>query len=174
MQPARIIVPRDLVVAASRFTSRTLPRQSTLPVIIPYQQLRQPSSIHEDSKPASSHKTRTNTRESWFTRRRRERSSRKRISTLALDRTSSFEGDSSSGQGEPQPYDDSSEAQTRGRMTRRQRRLLVWTVVLSMPVWGREILETVVPGMIGVFIFVAGRIKSGIIWTRSLFPDDGR
>jgi len=52
-------------------------------------------------------------------------------------------------------------------MTPRRRKLLIWTAVLTMPLWGRDIIETVVPGALGVFIFCAGKLKAGVKWLKS-------
>ena len=59
-------------------------------------------------------------------------------------------------------------------MTRRQRRLLLWTALLTMPLWGRDIVETVVPGTLGVLIFIAGNVKKAISWVRSPWGEEKR
>ena len=172
MQSARTTAQRGLVVNA-RATNHSFPQQTKLPLLIQCQS-RHSSFLHEDSIPSSSRKSPNNARESWFARRRRERSTRKKISTLALDHNSAFEADASREQERSRRQDDGSETQPKEWMTRRQRRLLLWSVVLTMPVWGRDIVESVVPGMLGIFILVAGKIKRGIGWMRSLNKDDGR
>lgn len=169
MQPARIIARRDLVATALRPATRTFPQQLVLPTIIHPQQSRR-AFFHDDhTTPSTSRKTQRSARESWFARRKRERSARKKISTLALDHNSAFEADASREQTESQRQEDGNEAdnQSQRRMTRRQRRLLLWTAVLTMPLWGRDIVESVVPGMLGVFILVAGNIKKALKWTWS-------
>lgn len=171
MQSARIIARRGLVVNA-RATNHSFPQQTKLPLLIQCQQFRHSSFLHEDSIPSSTRKSPNNARESWFAKRRRERSTRKKISTLALDHNSAFEADTSREQEQSRRQDDGSETKTKPRMTRRQRRLLLWSAVLTMPVWGRDIVESVVPGMLGIFILVAGKVKRGINWVQSLSKDD--
>lgn len=161
---------RGLVVGA-RATNHSLPQQPRSLLSIRCQSLHS-SFLHKESIPSSSRKSPNNARESWFARRRRERSTRKKISTLALDHNSAFEADTSREQERPRRQDDGRQTQTEGGMTRRQRRLLFWSVVFTMPVWGRDIVESVVPGMLGIFILIAGKIKRGIGWVRSPIKSD--
>lgn len=173
MQSARVVAPRGLFVNA-RTAALSISQQTRLPVLAQCQQLRHSSFLQEDSMPSSSRKSPNNGRESWFAKRRRARSTRKKISTLALDHNSAFETDARKEHEQSQRQDDGGETPTHQKMTRTQRRLLLWSVLLTMPLWGRDIVESVVPGMLGIFILLAGSIKRGVGWMRSLSKDDKR
>lgn len=140
------------------------------------QQSRASSFLNDNSIPSRNRKPQTGTRESWFSRRRKQRNARSKISTLALDPQSmglpKEQAQSQEAAGQSQRQKDGeytqSEYATR-KLNPRTRRVLIWCAVLSMPIWGQDILEAVVPGALGVFLFVASKIKAGVIWIRSPF-----
>lgn len=176
MQMPRIVVRCELVATTLKPATRTFPQHSALATIARGQQSRHSSFLHNDqSTPSSSRKSQKGARESWFARRKKERSARKKISTLALDHNLKVESDKDASREHAQSDQQGRKGQDTGSlMTRRQRRLLLWTAVLTMPLWGRDIVETVVPGMLGVFILVAGKIKRAINWARSPSRADKR
>lgn len=177
MQQVIIRAQGNLLASALRPATRTLPQQLALSTIRRPGPIQFASFLHDD-RSLSSSSNKNQTRESWFTRRKRQRNARKKISTLALDHNSTYEPDARE-PGASQEYQQSQEKDGRGTdtdrlMTRRQRRLLLWTAVLTMPLWGRDIVETVVPGTLGVLIFTAGNVKKAISWARSSWKAEKR
>lgn len=131
--------------------------------IRPIQQ-RNSSFLSDNTTPSPSTQTQHKTKTSWF-RRRKDRTPRSKISTLAIDAQSSSEGVEEESSMKDQSKEEKQNDDTR-LLEPRTRRLLIWTAVLTMPLWGRDILEIVVPGMLGVFIFVADRTRAGVRWVR--------
>lgn len=48
------------------------------------------------------------------------------------------------------------------------RRIVFWSIILLMPVFGRDVMEVIVPALLGTIIYVGGKIKTGIRWARQL------
>ena len=150
---------------------------STCPIS---QQSRASSFLNDNSVASTTRPSQQKSRTSWLSRRRKERNTRSKISTLALDRRSAMfgiEGTLSENAAEDtrdQGNEQEGKQSNPGMLTSRRRRLLMWTAILTMPIWGRDILEAVVPGLIGVIIQTAGNIKAGIHWVRGLSPGKGR
>lgn len=129
---------------------------------------RHSSFLNKDSTSPSSRPVRRLSKESWFTRRRKERTTRKKISTLALDPVNSVFGSFSKTPQHPQE-DQHGSGRNSDLWTRRYRKLLLWSIVLTLPIWGRDLVEAVVPGALGMIIMGAGKIKQGVKRVRSVF-----
>lgn len=100
--------------------------------------------------------------------RRKQEQSRKKISTLALEHNLLlFEHPGRTEKGSQSSEKSNSQGSTQA-VSRRQQRLMLLGIVLLMPIIGRDLIEAVVPGMLGVIIFVAGKIKAGVKLVRSL------
>lgn len=118
---------------------------------------------------------------SWLRRRREERSARSKISTLAAleqqELISQAQELDTTDTGEPssnKQKDNESSRHTSKVLSPRTRRLLLWATLLTMPLWGRDIVEVVVPGTLGIIILVAGKVKSSVQWVSSGFSKSGR
>lgn len=130
-------------------------------------QTRASSFLNDSAAPSRSRRAQSKPRESWFSRKRKAKNSRSKISTLALDPTTAHsEAEQTRSKGareeESEQQDEDSTDNKSQILNPRMRRLLLWGSILTMPIWGRDILETVIPGMLGVFLFVASRIKAGV------------
>lgn len=129
-----------------------------------------PTSRPQQSKP----------RRSFFWQRRDRKEARNRISTLALDpNATNGAGTQEAAYESNQRQQSGSKDETNGGnsryrlMSRNQRNILIFTVVLSIPIIGRDVMEVVVPGLLGTIIFVGSKIKSGIKWVRRIGSGDG-
>ena len=131
-------------------------------------QQRHSSFLNKDTTPTSTRQTQRPVRISWFTRRKRERNVRKKISTLAVEPEDSMFGASNSTQSGSEQGQGKSE-QSSEVLTRRHRKLLIWSVLLTMPLWGRDLVEAVVPGTLGFLILGAGKIKQGVRRIKNAF-----
>lgn len=114
-------------------------------------------------------------RESLVWQRHDRKEPRKRISTLALDPSTIIESElASTRQDSHQGQSSRSEEQGQQRkpadkiFSRNQRRIMLLSTVLLLPVIGRDIMEVVVPGILGTIIFVGGKVKTGIKWVRRI------
>ena len=138
------------------------------------QQTRCASFLNSNSNSSRASKVPNVTRESWWARRRKARNARSKISTLALDSQLLGTILHPAGKGYDESKSsrrdqDSEETQQKSnRLSPQMRRLLILCSILSMPLWGRDVLEAVIPGAIGVIILVAGKIKTAVNWTRSI------
>lgn len=165
-QVLRHISPRALLSAST---------SSYTAVATTLQHTRASSFLNDNSIPSRSRKPQSSTGGSWFSRRRKQRTARSKISTLALDPQMMGlpvkQQDLQDSNDHQKQHDKKGETQPEetAKVSRRTRKLLIWCTVLSMPIWGQDILEAVVPGVLGVVIFVAGKIKSGVVWVRSPF-----
>lgn len=119
-------------------------------------------------------------RRSFFWQRRDRKEARNRISTLALDpnATNAAETQEAAQESYQRQQSGSGDEPNGGKskyrlMSRNQRNILLFTVVLSIPIIGRDVMEVVVPGLLGTIIFVGGRIKSGIKWVRRIGAGNG-
>jgi len=175
MQQAIRRAELNLLTRAVRPTTRNTVQQFVPSRIKQFGPLQSASFLHDD-RSLSSSSSKNQTRESWLTRRKRQRNARKKISTLALDHNSTLEPEAQEAEAnrEHQHSKEKGDRQTGTSrlMTRRQRRLLLWTAVLTMPLWGRDIVQSVVPGSLGVLIFIAGNVKKAISWVRSPWREE--
>lgn len=143
-------------------THNMMPVTDLTPLL--FQQCRFSSIVNDDNVRSTNRLPKSSARESWVARKRKQRSTRKKISTLALEQSpAAFQpvADAES------TRNGSHEQQDRAKrsdqvLTRKQRRLLFWVAILTLPVWGRDVVEAVVPGLLGIFIMVGGKIKAGI------------
>lgn len=129
-----------------------------------------PSSRPQQNKP----------RRAFFWQRRDRKETRNRLSTLALDPHAANEAETQeAAYGSRQKQQSGSKDETTNRksrnrlMSRNQRNILLFTVVLSIPIIGKDVMEVVVPGLLGTIIFVGSKIKSGIKWLRRIGSGTG-
>jgi len=177
-QPSRVTPSTSLLQFSSRLTTPVSSRTS------PLQRCRTSSFLHDNSISSSSRQPQKTTRESYLSRRRRQRNAGSKISTLALDhnpipleaalenvedRNSSR---SESRQEQKEQKDSSNDSSTR-TMSPRSRRLLLLAGLLLFPVVGRDLIEAVIPGLLGVLIFVGGNVKAALKWVKSLSRSGG-
>jgi len=146
---------------------------------IPLELRRNSSSLNDNSIPSTSRQSQKTARKPYFARRRRARNARSKISTLALDRNPmSFEAaqenteDVWSSRQQPQQKQKNSNDDRSRNLSPRSRRLFLLAGVLLLPVLGRDVTEAVVPGLLGVLIFVGGNVKAAIKWVKSLGPEE--
>lgn len=167
----------SMLGAASRgllvHTQTTIPTFYSRAIV---HQTRASSFLNDNSIPSRNRKPQTTVRDSWFARRRKQRNPRSKISTLALDpqmvdiaaeqplQTAQEISEQSRRTDE---QENSGSEKTNTKLSPRARRLIFWCALISMPIWGQDILEAVVPGILGVVIFVASNIKKGISWVKS-------
>lgn len=171
------LIPRRIdtrIVSTNSTLLRTLPCTPIARLTRLYHQ--SSSSQDKAASPAPSSSPRPqqgNKREAlvWQSGKRKE--TRNRISTLALDVNAVTETEeSSTKQGSHQ--DQHSKHNNSGRrpadkiLSRSQRRILLLSCILLLPVIGRDIMEVVVPGVLGTIIFVGSKVKSGIKWVRGI------
>lgn len=117
----------------------------------------------------------------WMKRKREERSARSKISTLAayehqelISQTQYLDSEDTDKPSREKQNNDDTRQRTPKALDARTRRLLLWATLLTIPFWGRDVVEVVVPGTLGIFILVAGKIKSGIQWVHSGFSQSER
>lgn len=151
-----------------------LPHRSPRPAIRLYHQ----SSVTHDKAstpvPSPSPRPQQNKkRESLVWQRGKQKEKRNRISTLAIDPNAIAETEEPGAQHESHHERHGEEEDDAGRrkpadriLSRNQRRILLLSGILLLPVIGRDIMEVVIPGVLGTVIFVGGKIKSGIKWVR--------
>lgn len=166
---------RLLAVPNSTSRSYLLPKTSASFPSFPSPRVQAATFFNDSSVQSKSKQSGKIAREPWFTRRRKGRNPRSKISTLAPDRllfpfqeNTSYtdRGDEQHEREQKNQHKHQSASQT---LSPGIRRMLLWTTVLTMPLWGRDIIEVVVPGTIGIFILVAGKIKAAVQWTGSAF-----
>lgn len=138
------------------------------------QQVRASSFLNDSSIPSRNREPPSTARESWFARRRKLRNTRSKISTLALDSQQiGMTADQAPAQTfarRTQKAEDQEKTEpTTANRRLTSRRLILWCTILSMPIWGQDILEVVIPGLLGILIFVASNIKKGVNWVKSPF-----
>lgn len=145
----------------------------------PLQQRRNSSFLDDNSVPSNSRQSQKTAREPYFARRRRARNARSKISTLALDHNPiSFETAQENAEHVRSSRQDSQQEQNtkNGDNSRtinpKSRRLLLLAGVLLFPVVGRDVIEAIIPGLLGVLIFVGGNVKAAIKWVKSLGPEE--
>lgn len=153
-----------------------LPHRSMRPSVRAYHQ----SSSAQDkaSSPAQSPSPRPQQNkegDSYIWQRGKRKETRNRISTLALDPNAVTEAEasdmrqSSHEQRGSQDEGDASRRKSAGKIpNRKQRRILLLSIILLMPVIGRDIMEVIVPGVLGTVIFVGSKVKSAIKWVRRM------
>lgn len=151
-----VLISRTLTGSVRPCVTRPLPPSfSSRPHVKIAQQWRSSSFLNERTRSNAKSSQSKPIHESWFSRKRKERGARKKISTLALDSQSLLSDvtilrDGQNDQG------------SRHRILAKRRKLLMWAALLTMPLWGRDALEVVVPGCLGVFILCAGKVKAGV------------
>lgn len=153
---------------------RQAPCASLLPSTRSY--YRTPTVQDKASSPVPSSRPQPNKRRESFLWRRRERKEpRNRISTLALDPsiTTEIEAQDARHESHQEQHSRFEENASRRRaedrlMSRNQRRILLVAVVLLTPAVGRDVMEVIVPGLLGTIIFVGSKVKSGIKWVRRI------
>lgn len=155
------------------FTSASRATQAPLrPIVSLTRSYHQTSCLQDKaSTPSPSSRPQQNkSRGTFFWKRRDRKETRNRISTLALDPSASETEHGSYKNRESGSKDDAnSSGKSRDKlMSQTQRRILLFTVILSVPIIGRDVMEFIVPGILGTIIFVGSKVKSGIKWMKSI------
>lgn len=158
---------------ATMFTNASRAIQAPLTPIIPLtRSYHQTFSLQDKaSTPSPSSRPQQNkSRGTFFWRRRDRKETRNRISTLALDQsTTEAEHESYQNRESGSKGHRNGSGRSKDRlMSQNQRTILLFTVIFSIPIIGRDVMEFIVPGILGSVIFVGGKVKSGIKWVKSI------